>query len=79
MKIFAYHDSTGTIYSLVSVHGPERISVMLTPPKPGLFISEVEGLELKAGAGEADALRQIGKSHRVSTGSHPRCTLVKRP
>ena len=66
MKTFAHFDSTGTIRALITVNAPKGVSAMLTP-KPGLFVAEVEGLKVKSGAPDLEALREIAKAHKVAT------------
>jgi hypothetical protein len=78
MKVYVHHDETGTIHSLVFVDAPASAGAMLAP-RPGEFVTEVEGLKDKLGAGEPDveALREIAKRHKVST-AVPRSKLAKK-
>lgn len=81
MKIFAHYDSTGTIRSLITVNAPEGAIVMLTP-KPGQFLTQLEGLNLEglnlgSDAPDLKALREITKNHKIAT-PIPHCSLVKK-
>jgi len=76
MKIFAHCDSTGSIRSLITVNAPEGASVMLTP-KPGQFLTQLEGLNLGSGEPDLKALREIAKNHKIATPIPP-CSLVKK-
>lgn len=76
MKVYAHYDLVGTIRSLVTVEGPQQAGMMLVP-KPGVFVAEIEGLKLKSGKADPEALREIVGTHKVST-PLPHCTLVKK-
>jgi hypothetical protein len=76
VKILAHYDSAGTIHSLIMVNAPAGASLM-PAPKPGLFVAEVEGLELKSAAPHTAELREIAKTHKVAT-PPPHCTLAKK-
>jgi hypothetical protein len=75
MKVFVHHDTTGDIRSVIAVDAPGRFGLMLTP-KPGLLVSEVEGMKVKPGAVDVEALRKIAQSHKVATSN--RCKLAKK-
>ena len=66
MKVFVHHDATGTIRSIITVDAPSQFNLMLTP-KPGLLVSEVEGVKVKSGATDVKALRKIAETHTVAT------------
>ena len=72
MKLFVHHDATGAIRSMVTINAPSQFNAMLTP-KTGLFVAEVEGTEIKAGA-SVEELRKIGKAQRVVTPNRVRLT-----
>jgi hypothetical protein len=73
MKVFAHHDLEGAIHSFVSVDAPAGAGMMLVP-KPGLLVTEIEGLSLKAGGTNHEELRALAKSHKVTV---PRGRLTK--
>jgi hypothetical protein len=75
MKLFVHHDATGAIHSIVTVHAPERVGLMLTPA-PGLFVAEIEGTKVKPGVPDVEELRKIAKTHEVATPN--RCKLTKK-
>lgn len=65
MKVFAHHDLDGAIHSFVSVDAPEGAGMMLVP-KPGLLVTEIEGLSLKAGGTNQEELRALARNHIVA-------------
>jgi hypothetical protein len=78
MTIYAQHDSTGMIRSLVVANAPAGGGMTLRP-KAGLFVAEVEDLTLHSSYPHFEELRQIARSYRVANpGGSPRCTLMKR-
>jgi hypothetical protein len=78
MRTVVHYDSAGAIHSFVSIDAPEEVRAMMEP-EPGLSMAEIEGLELSAAAQDRDLekVREIMKTHRVSTRSAPRATLTK--
>jgi hypothetical protein len=78
MKVYAHHDETGTIHSLVIVDAPKGAGALLAP-KAGELVTEVEGLKVKTGAGgpDVDALREVARSHKIST-AVPRSKITKK-
>ncbi len=76
MKIFAHFDSEGTIRALVWINAPEGVGLMLAP-EPGTFVAEIEGLKFKSDKPDLEELREIARSHKVST-PLPRCKLEKK-
>ena len=76
MKIYAYHDAAGNIHSLVSLHAPEGFEVYIAP-KPGEFVSEIVGLDLKPESINKETLKEIARTHTVSSAPH-HGTLVKK-
>lgn len=66
MKIYAHHDVEGTIRSLTILDAPEGAGMMLSP-SAGVFVTEVEGLKLKADQLDFEALRETANNHKVST------------
>jgi hypothetical protein len=77
MKIFAHHDSSGAIHSLIGVDAPEGVEVMLEP-EPGVLVTEIEGIELRLDAENVDTERAFVESHKVAVGPVSPGTLVKK-
>jgi hypothetical protein len=76
MKIYAHYDATGAIRSFVAFDAPKGAGLMLAP-KPGHLVAEVEGVKLKAGALDPEALRELATTHKVAEPA-ARCTLTKK-
>jgi hypothetical protein len=76
MKIYAHYDTTGAIHSFTIVNAPEGADEMLAPT-PGIFVTEVEGLELQSDIPDVEELRKIAESHIVPT-PIPRIRLTKK-
>ena len=72
-KLTAHYDSNGNIRALLCQEGPATVKSGVMP-KPGHFVAEVEGLEVKGGAKDTDALAVLAKSHKV--GGSPACKLT---
>jgi hypothetical protein len=75
MNIYAHHDGDGTIHSMVAVNAPDGAGMALAP-RPGELVSEIEGVTLKSGVHQVEALQEIARTHKVSTPLH-RCKLTK--
>ena len=65
MRTFAHFDAAGTIHALVSVDAPEGVRAGVVP-EPGVFVDEVEGIELKPTDLDPEAARQVFKTHKVA-------------
>ena len=65
MRIYAHHDPDRKVRSVIDVNAPVEISMMLTS-KPGVLVSELTGVKVKAGPGHLTALRKLAKSHKIS-------------
>jgi hypothetical protein len=77
MKTFVHFDSEGTIQSLIAVDGPEGVSGGLVP-EPGMFVDEVEGVNLGQDELDVEAASEIVKRHRVAPASaSPRKLVTK--
>ena len=68
MKFYAHHDAAGRISSIVVDDSPENVGVTLSP-RPGLFVTEIEGLDDKL-LNDPDALREIAKTHVIERAQH---------
>jgi len=77
MKVYAHHDSAGSIRSLIVVNSPEGGGMMLTP-QPGEFATEIEGLTLKSNPPTPEELSEIAGTHIVAAGA-TRAALKKKP
>jgi hypothetical protein len=78
MKTFAHFDAEGAIQSLVTVDGPENVDGGLVPA-PGMFVDEVEGVDLKPNELDVEAARQFVERQRVApVSSSPRKLVEKR-
>ena len=77
MKTFVHFDSEGTIQSLIAVDGPEGVSGGLVPA-PGMFVDEVEGVNLSQDELDVEAASEIVKRHRVAPASSSPRKLVRK-
>jgi hypothetical protein len=77
MKIFAHHDPTGAIRSLVGVDAPEGVEAMLEP-EPGVLVTEIQGVDLDLNAENVDAVRELLESHIVAVRPTSPGSLVKK-
>lgn len=79
MKTFAHFDDEGSIQSVVTVDGPENVDGGLVPA-PGMFVDEVEGVDLKPDKMDVEAARELVERHRVApaSSSSPRKLVPKR-
>jgi hypothetical protein len=75
MSVFVHYDRAGKIHSFVTFNAPEGGAMSLTP-KPGLLVSEIEGLQPPSNPADHAAFRDLAKTHVVDT-TH-RVTLLKR-
>jgi hypothetical protein len=66
MRVYAHHDAEGNIRAFIIENATEGVTTMVAP-KPGLFVTEIEGLDEKL-AGDRDRLREIAKTHIVEHG-----------
>ena len=76
MRVFANHEADGNIRSLTWFDAPEGISIMLMP-RPGEFVSEIEGHKLTGSAPSEKALRDIARNYKIAE-PLPRRTLTKK-
>jgi|HubBroStandDraft_4_1064222.scaffolds.fasta_scaffold240341_2 hypothetical protein len=76
MNIFAHHDGEGRILAFVTSDGPAGSAMMLAP-KPGVLVSEIEGVKFESGTPTAKELRALAATHRVAGASEKR-TLEKK-
>jgi hypothetical protein len=67
MKTFAHHDPEGNIKSLIVINAPGNIGLMLTP-RPGISVTEVEGIKFKSKSPSNEELQAIVKDFKL-TGS----------
>lgn len=63
MKIYAHHDLSGEVHSLVLYTAPKGAGVMLTPRR-GLLVSELGGLRVKDPK-DFKAVRALAEGRRV--------------
>jgi hypothetical protein len=77
MKIFAHHDRTGAIQSLIGVDAPEGVEAMLEP-EPGVLVTEIQGLDLELDAENVDAVRELLESHIVEVRPTSPGSLVRK-
>lgn len=75
MRTFAHFDSQGTIQSIVVVDAPKGVNAGLVP-ETGLFVDEVEGLEIDLTA-EGEALRGAFERYKVEPASPSPRRVVK--
>jgi hypothetical protein len=76
MRTFAHFDATGSIRALVTVDAPEGISAGLVP-EPGVFIDEVEGVDLNPNELDLEAAGEIFKRYKVAPSTHEPRRLVE--
>ena len=74
MKVFVHHDEKGNLRGVVAFDAPQNGGMMLTP-RPGHFVTEVEGVTLKSPI-DPEELRALATSHSLET-KIPRGKLVK--
>jgi hypothetical protein len=67
MRTFAHYDSQGTIQSIVVVDAPEGVNAGLVP-ETGLYVDEVEGLEIDLTA-EGEGARGALERYKVEPAS----------
>jgi hypothetical protein len=63
-SVFALHDESGRVHSLVGYEASEGSGMSLVP-EPGLTVSEVEAPALRKGVEGLDQLRNLAKDARV--------------
>ena len=73
--VFAHHDKSGRVHSLVSFEAPEGSGMSLVP-RPGLSVSQVEAPTLRKGVEGLNQLRELVNETRVE-GSGEVKRLVK--
>jgi len=66
MAIFAHHDASGKILSLVSVKAPPGAGVMLAP-RSGSVVTEIEGLAIEPNPRDFEGLRTLAATHKVAS------------
>lgn len=71
MKIYAQHDSNGTIRSIITLDGPDGAALMLAQ-RPGIILSELEGVTFESNTPTPEELRSLAKSHRVAGAAQKR-------
>jgi hypothetical protein len=76
MKVFAHHDLDGQLSSLVAVDASAHAGLMLTP-EPGVLVSEVKGMKIKAGEKGLEDMQEIARTHAL-TSPKQLGTLTKR-
>lgn len=75
MRTFAHFDSVGTIQSIVVVDAPKGVNAGLVP-ETGLYVDEVEGLEIDLTA-EGDKIRGPLERYKVEPASASPRRVIK--
>jgi hypothetical protein len=76
MRTFAHFDATGRIRALIAVDAPEGVNAGLVP-EPGVFVDEVEGVDLKPTELDPEAAGEIFKKYKVAPSTHEPRKLVE--
>jgi hypothetical protein len=76
MRTFAHFDATGKVHALIAVDAPEGVNAGLVP-QHGVFVDEVDGVDLKPTELDPEAAREIFKKYRVALPIHEPRKLVE--
>lgn len=76
MRTFAHYDATGKIHALITVDAPDGITAGLVPEN-GVFIEEVEGVDLNPRALDVEAAGEILKRYKVAPSAREPRKLVE--
>ncbi|HKC24096.1 MAG TPA: hypothetical protein VKF32_05105 [Thermoanaerobaculia bacterium] len=76
MKTYVHFDLDGTIRSVVHFKAPAGAGMTLTN-RAGSFVAELEGVRLKGDQSDVETVRDLARSHRIST-PVSRVTLAKK-
>ena len=76
MKTFAHFDVDGKIRGLVTIDAPEGVDAGVVP-EPGVFVDEVEGVDLNPKELDIESVGEILERYKVAPATHEPRKLIE--